>query len=397
MKKYKVIFQKNGIINSTIINTPNIENEILPLNVIKIKEINKFLFTLNRDSKLKSVEISDLFFELNIILQAKIPLFEALEILSNSSRKQPIQEILTKMKVALKRGTPIYKALQPNEKQLGSVVIGFFKIAHDNGSMNDCIYSLSILLKSINENNKMIKNKFNYPIVLFISLTFSLISIFNFVIPQFENIFSQYNTSLPLATVALLNFKYFLVNYSLYMILIFFIIYIILVAKYKKSINFRYKFDKFIITKIPILGQIIFVIYFHRFFLSLKILLAANYKFQSSIINSSILLKNQYLFDRMTALNKRIQSGETISDAFVNACLFDELTLRLINTAEKSNSMYQGVNEIEKIYRQKLNDKIKLFSSLIEPFFIIVIMLLIIWVVLAVLVPMWGIGEVIKI
>jgi len=396
MKKYKITFQKEGRVHNIFIDSEDISKEKLPLNVIKIQEIQKGFIFDKKNSKLKSSEIADLFFELNIILQAKIPLYEALEILLGSTSNKLLKEIIITMKDSLKNGKPIYLSLEPYEKQLGSIVISFFKIAQENGSLKDCIYSLCVLLKSIEENKKLIRKKLNYPLVLLCSLGISLVSIFNFVIPQFEYIFAQYNTKLPIATVALLGLKSFMVDYSIFVAVFFAFLYLLLSFKYKNSELFKYKFDKFIITKLPILGHIIFVNYFHRFFLSLKILLEANYKFQSSIINSSILLKNQYLLDRITTLNKRIQSGESIYDAFVDSGLFDELTLRLINTGEKSNSMYLSVNEIEKIYKQKLDEKIKLFSSLIEPTFIVVIMLLILWVVLAVLVPMWGIGEVIK-
>lgn len=397
MKKYRVTFQEEGLRKTVIITSFNISKENLPQNVIKITELNKKLFKFNKNLKIKSLDVADLFFELNIILQAKIPIFEALEILEGSSRNQLLKEILLKMKDALKNGKPIYKALEKDEKHLGKVVISFFKIAEENGSLCDSIYSLSILLRNIENNKKLIRSKLNYPIVLLVSLVSSLTVIFSFVIPQFEYIFAQYNTSLPFATLALLAVKNFMVNYFVYISMFFVSVYFFIVVRYKKSNDFRYMCDKILITKLPIIGEMIFISYFHRFFLSLKILLEANYKFQSSIINSSILLNNQYLLDKIMTLNKCIQSGDTISSAFEGTHLFDELTLRLIVTGEKSNAMNLSVNEIEKIYKQKLDEKIKLFSSLIEPIFIIMIMILIVWVVLAVLVPMWGIGEVIKV
>jgi len=397
MKKYKITYQKDGKLENKIIKSSNISKENLPSNIIKIEESNNKSFLFKQTNKIKSEEVSNLFFELNIILKAKIPIYEAIEILEESTKNVLLKEVLSKMKDALKNGKPIYKALKQYEKQLGHIVISFFKIAQENGNLEDSIYSLSILLKNINENKKLIMQKLRYPIVLLISLVFSLFSIFNFVIPQFEFVFEQYNTNLPIATIALLGTKNFFINYSLFIMISFVSIFIYMAGKYKSSTEFSYKVDKLIITKIPYIGDIVFLIYFHRFFLSLKILLEANYKFQSCIINSSILLKNKYLLDRITLLNKAIQSGETISDAFENSSLFNELTLRLINTGEKSNAMYLSVNECEKIYKQKLDEKIKSFSSLIEPIFIFMIMLLIVWVILAVLVPMWSMGEVIKV
>lgn len=397
MKKYKITFQNKGKVETIYINTSDITKESLPSNILKIKEIQKNPFKISPHKKLSSAEVSDLFFELNIILQAKIPIYEALEILEGSSKNSLLKEILRKMKESLKNGKPIYKSLKQYDKYLNKIVISFFKIAEENGSLKDSVYSLSILLRNIEDNKKLIKQKLAYPFVLMLSLILSLTTIFNYVIPQFEYIFAQYNTSLPAATVALLGLKNFVMSYFIYIVLFSIGCFLYIYIKYKNSKDFKYAVDKILITKVPILSQLIFVNSFHRFFLSLKILLEANYKFQSSIMNSSILLNNQYLLDKITTLNKRIQNGDTISSAFEETGLFDELILRLISTGEKSNALCLSVRECEKIYKQKLDERIKLFSSLIEPIFIVIIMLLIVWVVLAVLVPLWGIGEVIKV
>ncbi|OUR74210.1 hypothetical protein A9Q76_01260 [Arcobacter sp. 31_11_sub10_T18] len=397
MEKYKVTFQQDGKLKHLIIHSSDISKENLPPNVIKIEPLRKSWLKYEKPHTLKKEEVSNFFFELNIIIKAKIPIYDALEILHKGTKNPLLNEIILKMREALQNGQVLYIVLKPYEKYLGNIVISFFKIAQENGNLDDSIYSLSILLKDINENKKLISQKLRYPFVLLVSLFFSLFSIFNFVIPQFEFIFEQYHTSLPFATVALLGIKDFLMNYFLFILIFFVIISLILFSKYKKSQIFRYKVDEFIITKVPFIGPIVFLIYMHRFFLSLKILIEANYKFQSCIINSSILLKNKYLLDRISHINKAIQSGESIYEAFTKSTLFNELTLRLISTGENSNALLLSVNEIEKIYKQKLDEKIKLFSSLIEPIFIFTIMLLIVWVILAVLVPLWSMGEVINV
>ncbi|NQY93996.1 MAG: type II secretion system F family protein [Campylobacteraceae bacterium] len=397
MKKYKITFQEKHKLHTKIIATSDISKEKLPLNVIKIEELSESWFEYKKSVKLNKEEVSHFFFELNIILKAKIPIYDALEILENGTKNTLLKEIISKMKEALQNGQVIYKVLKPYEKYLGNIVISFFKIAEENGNLEDSIYSLSILLKDMNENKKLISQKLRYPMVLLLSLVFSLYSIFNFVIPQFEFIFEQYHTRLPFATIALLAIKDFLMDYFVYMMSFFGILSFYIWKKYTESLEFRYKIDKFIVTKIPFIGPIVFLIYFHRFFLSLKILLEANYKFQSCLINSSILLKNKYLLDRISQINKAIQNGVSIFEAFSKSTLFNDLTLRLISTGEKSNALLLSVNEIEKIYKQKLDEKIKLFSSLIEPLFIFTIMLFIVWVILAVLVPLWSMGEVINV
>jgi general secretion pathway protein F len=69
----------------------------------------------------------------------------------------------------------------------------------------------------------------------------------------------------------------------------------------------------------------------------------------------------------------------------------------LIKTGEVSNSLQITVGEIKNIYKRKFNDKLKFLSMAIEPIFFIIIMLLIIWIILAIFVPLWSIGDVLKI
>ncbi len=397
MKKYKVTFQKDSKLKHLIIHSADISKENLPPNIIKIELLSESWLKYKKTHTLKKDEISNFFFELNIILKAKIPIYDALEILHKGTKNPLLNEIILKMQEALQNGQVIHVILKPYEKYLGNIVLSFFKIAHDNGNLEDSINCLSVLLKDINENKKLISQKLRYPIVLLVSLIFSLFSIFNFVIPQFEFIFEQYQSTLPYATISLLWIKNFMINYFIYILITTFILAFVFFGQYKKSYVFRHKMDMLLITKLPFIGDILFLMYFHRFFLSLKILLEAKYKFQSCIINSSILLKNKYLLDRISHINKAIQSGESIYEAFAKSGLFNELTLRLISTGENSNALLLSVNEIEKIYKMKLDEKIKLFSSLIEPIFIFTIMLLIVWVILAVLVPLWSMGEVINV
>ena len=187
MKKYKITFQEDGKLKTKTITTLDISKEILPTTVIKIEHINKKIFTHTQANKIKSEEIADLFFELNIIIQAKIPLYDALEILHNSTKNVLLTQMLSSMMDSLKNGQPVYKALEPYEKHLGNIVISFFKIAQENGNLQECIYSLSILLRNINESKKLIFQKLRYPLVLLLSLILSMFSIFNFEIPTFLN------------------------------------------------------------------------------------------------------------------------------------------------------------------------------------------------------------------
>ena len=135
----------------------------------------------------------------------------------------------------------------------------------------------------------------------------------------------------------------------------------------------------------------------YKLFLVIDIMLKSNYEFQKAFISSKILLKNKYLLDKISLIDNLLQNGRSINDSFLQTEIFDDIVLNLINTGEISNSLGITIDEIKKIYKNRFNDKMNLLVSLIQPIFLIIIMGLILWIVLAIFMPIWDMGNMIKV
>ena len=129
----------------------------------------------------------------------------------------------------------------------------------------------------------------------------------------------------------------------------------------------------------------------------MDIMLKSNYELHKAFISSKILLKNKYLLDKMRLIDNLLQNGKSINYSFFKTQIFDDIVLNLINTGEVSNSLAITIDEIKKIYKNRFNDKMNLLVSLIQPIFLIIIMGLILWIVLAIFMPIWDMGNMIKV
>ena len=166
---------------------------------------------------------------------------------------------------------------------------------------------------------------------------------------------------------------------------------------YRQNSAFNYFCDKFLIRKIFLIKEIYLNMQLYKLFLVIDIMLKSNYEFHKAFISSKILLKNKYLLDKMHLIDNLLQNGKSIKDSFFKTQIFDDIVLNLINTGEVSNSLGITIDEIKKIYKNRFNDKINLLTSLIQPIFLIVIMGLILWIVLAIFMPIWDMGNMIKV
>jgi general secretion pathway protein F len=128
-------------------------------------------------------------------------------------------------------------------------------------------------------------------------------------------------------------------------------------------------------------------------FLGIYILTKAKYQFQTSIKNGSNTITNSYINKKMQNIILNIQNGMLISNAFKNSKLFDSLTIKLIVTAEYTNDYENILYDITQNYKTNFNKSIEAFTSMIEPSLIIIISLIILWLVSAIMVPMWDINN----
>ena len=396
MKKFKIKYQDKSEIKEFIFETKDLSNEKLPSNIVEIKEYkNYFNFVLFRKKRVNDKKLNLLFYELNLMLQANINLSDALDILIKNKKDKNIIAFLEILKYSFSNAKPIEKNL--DEFKINNLVVSFLKISQDNGNIALNIKALSNLLLENYEIKKTFVKAISYPILLIISFILSLVSIFLFVIPKFKMIFTQTSAELPLATKILLKTQYILENYFAVIVLVFCLLIILFLYLYKYHKKFSYFIDKFLIVNMFLIKDIYLNMQLYKLFLVMDIMLKSNYEFHKAFISSKLLLKNKYLLDKMHLIDNLLQNGKSINDSFFKTQIFDDIVLNLINTGEVSNSLCITIEEIKKIYKNRFNDKMNLLTSSIQPIFLIVIMGLILWIVLAIFMPIWDMGNMIKV
>ena len=396
MKKYKIRYQNIDKIEETIIETTNLSSEKLPKNIIEIIEYKtNYKFDYKRKKRINNKDLNLLFYEFNLMLQANINISDALDILIKNKKDKNIVDFLKTIKYSLSKGKSIDENL--DKFKINSLVVSFLKISQDNGNIALNMRALSELLKQSEEIKKSFYKAISYPVILTITLIISLFTIFSFVVPKFKVIFSQTQNELPMATKILLASESFFENYFLYLLSLIILLILFFSNLYIKNSRFEYFVDKFLINNFILVKDIYLNMELYKLFLLIDIMLKSNYEFHKAFISSKILFKNKYLLDKMSIIDNLLQNGKSINDSFLKTKIFDDIVLNLINTGEVSNSLGITIDEIKKIYKNRFNDKMNLLTSLIQPIFLLIIMGLVLWIVLAIFMPIWNMGNMINI
>ena len=393
--KYKLCFEEKGKLKTIILESSSIENlktlNGYPLNIIKIKKIKPFkidsLVVFKNDK-----EVLELFYEMSTMLEAKLPIKDVIEILLNTQFSPRLQDILYSMQNAIKNGQPIYKVLKNYQNYLGYLPILFFKLGEKNSNFST---SISALYKILNE-SYTIKQKINkamsYPLILVVALFVSVGIIFNFIVPKFAYIFAQLGDNLPLSTYILLQIKEFIDNYYIFIIFFLFLSIIGIFTLYK---NHKYYFDKIFILYIPYFSSMYRYMIFYKLFLTISLIVRSKFQFQDAMDSARNISNNLFVKRNLENIIRDINSGMSISRSFEKTNLFDKVAIRLLLTAQKTNQMERILEDIQRIYKKRLSSNIEKFTIFLEPLLILIISSIVLWLVLAIMTPVWELSSVI--
>ena len=394
--KFKVLYQKNQKVKKVILEANSNESlqkmDTFPTNIIKIRELKEFnlnMFSFRNSKK----DVYEFFTQLDIMLGANLTFSQSINLLLDSKQEKKIEEIIRVIQQSLSSSISIENALFKYKVYLGETSLLFLKLGFENGNIKEAIHSLVEILEEDMKSSEKLTEVMRYPIILVISLCVSIGMIFLYVLPNFEFIFDLLQDEIPFSTYLLLSIKEIIDNYWLLIFIGVGLITLFISLLIKK---YRYLYHKILLLKIPIFSKMIQSYYFYRLFLSMSIIVKSKYQFQVAINNSKNIVNNLYIEKMMDKVVLNIKNGISISDAFERSKLFDNLTMKLLNTADNTNNYEYILLDITVQYKKRFHKSLKNFSSTIEPMLIFIISLVVLWLILAIMLPIWNLGAVIN-
>jgi len=394
--KYKIVYQENRKVNTIILEATDLEqlkqHNDFPFNIIKIKEIK----AINSDifsSKNPKKEVYEFFVQLDMMLSANLTFSQSIDLLLESGQDKKIEEVLNVIQQSLSTSLSLDKALSSYTRYLGKTSVLFLKLGFENGNIKESIHSLVEILDEDIKSSEKLREVMRYPMILICSLFISIGMIFIYVLPNFEFIFTLLKDDIPLSTTLLIWIKNFMDKYWSITIIglgVFTLFFLFLIQKN------RYRYDKIILLKIPIFSKVLRDYYFYRLFLSLSIIVKSKYQFQIALENSKNIVSNLYVKEIIENILISLKNGITISEAFEKSSLFDSLTIKMLSTADNTNKHEHILVDITAQYKKRFHKSLKNFSSAIEPILIFIISLVVLWLILAIMLPIWNLGAVIN-
>ena len=361
-------------------------NGYYPLMVEEVAESTKIEFKFLE--KVTTKDIAIFCRQLYTMMDAGVPINSALSIMSKQVTNKKLKNVVAEIEEDVKKGEMLSTAMKKYSDVFPNLLISMVESGEVSGNLDTMMLRMSGHYEKENKINNKIKAAMTYPAVLSVVAISAVMFIMTFVMPTFMDMFESEGVNLPITTKILLGASRFLQN-NLVLIIIFFILGAVGLRYYKRTEHGILIFS-YLRLNLPILGSLNKKIIVSRFTRTLSTLLASGVSLVQALPVVGGVLGNKIAEDALENVRERVVRGEGLSEPIKQISIFPEMLSSMINIGEETGQLDEILNKTADFYDEEVEQAITTTTALIEPLLIVVMGVVIGFIVVSIMLPMFN-------
>lgn len=346
---------------------------------------------LNKDLSLFGDKLNDkkkeaFYHELGILLSAGVDIKTTLELISMEQAKEKDKLLFERIKDFVIAGNTLSGSIR-DTRMFSAYEFFSLQIGEESGKLPVVLKELGLYYNKKIKQRRQIIGALTYPsIVLFTSLA-AVFFMMNFIVPMFADVFKRFGGDLPTITKMIVNASTFFRKYF-YIFFLFVISIIVFVYSQRQQIWFR-KYGSKILLRMPLAGEIVRKVYLARFCNSMTLLIGAKIPILRSINLVKQMIGFYPLEESLTQIEKDILHGISLNKSMSAFSIYPKRMTSLIKVGEEVNQLDNFFEKIASQYNEEVEHQTSMISSMIEPFMIIFLGLIVGFILIAMYLPLF--------
>ncbi len=329
---------------------------------------------------------------LSTMLDAGLPVTVSLEDVVNSTQNRELKKIFSDILNQIESGVSLSKAFLKYRYELGEISYAMITLGEQTGALSGAISKLADILQEIYDNRVRLKKAVRYPLITMIAMFLAFGFVIINVVPEFQSLFKEYNTTLPYPTIILLKIESFVSNYYKISLVFILLLTVITIFLYRKNEKFRYYFDKYIL-KIFIIGKVIKLAMIGRFIYVFERLTQSGVPIIDALNTAIGIVENRFIKERLSLIKQEIEEGKNLTTGFKATKQFPSMIIQMIKAGETSGSLNIMLKKISRYYSEKYINLVDNVATLIEPILILFIASFVLLLATGIFLPMWSMAD----
>jgi len=345
-------------------------------------------------SSIKPRDIAIFSRQLATMMAAGVPMVQGFEIVAGGQTNPRMKDMLTNIKVDIEGGSSLNEALGKYPVQFDELFQNLVRAGESAGVLDTVLDTVATYKENIEAIKGKIKKAMFYPAAVLAVAVIVAAILLIFVIPQFETVFKNFGADLPAFTQMLVTVSRFMVSYwwLVFGILIGTIVGIMML--YKRSEKFAHLVGRGML-KLPVIGDILRKSAIARFARTLGVTFRAGVPLVEALDSVANATGSVVYNDAVKRIREDVAVGHQLQLAIRQTNLFPNMVVQMIAIGEEAGALDKMLFKIADFYEEEVNNAVDALSSLLEPFIMIIIGLIVGSMVVGMYLPIFKLGSVV--
>jgi len=356
-------------------------------NTTLMDKLNDFILSIQKVWIKKKVVFYRL---LSTMTNAWMSLLKSISVLEKQEKNQVFKKMLVVFEEQLRSWNTLSDCLELYPESFWEAEVWIIKSWEKTWRLNTVLTDLANQIEKVDSINWKLKWALMYPSFILVVVFWVVFIMMTVVVPKLLDIFEDKST-LPATTKALIVVSDFFVWYW-YLIIIFIIWSIVWIGVWKKTPNWKYLFDKFMLS-VPVFWQITQKIVLSKFARVFSWLISSWVSIVESIKITSEAVWNEVYRQKLVLLSQDVRSGIKIAESMEGDKLFPDMMVQMIQVWEETAKLDQTIVKVADFYDEQVDNTINTLNKLLEPFIIVFLAVIVWFIAMAIMQPIMNLAD----
>ncbi len=348
-------------------------------------------FSRKRHRSMGASDLSLITRQLSTLVRSGLPLDESLLAVSEQTEHPHIRSIIMGVRAKVLEGHPLAEGLGDFPSSFPEIYRATVAAGEQSGHLDTVLERLADYTESREQLRSRTINAMLYPIMLFVVCSGIIMLMLTYVVPKIVKQFENAKATLPLLTRILMGFSSFMREWGLW-ILIAAVIGGFLFARSLRNVDNRRRFHAFLL-RVPLVGRVVRGTNTTRFARTLATLTSSAVPVLDALRISGEVVNNLPMRDAVQAAAVKVREGSPIASSLGATRQFPPMMIHLIASGESSGELETMLDRAATNQEREMDAVLGAFVGLLGPLMIVVMAGLVLFIVLAMLLPIFQLNE----
>ncbi|MDE7432462.1 MAG: type II secretion system F family protein, partial [Lachnospiraceae bacterium] len=365
----------------------------IPINVDEEGLFDKDLnFSIGGGKKVKPRDLSVFCRQFVSITSAGVAIVDALEMLSDQTENKTLQAAIVDTKTSVQKGETLAGSMAKQGKVFPPIMINMIAAGEASGNLETAFDRMGTQFEKQTKINSLVKKSMIYPIALLVIIVAVVIVMMILVIPTFSDMYADMDQKLPAITRALVACSDFIVG-KWYVLIAAVALIIIAFKVFAATKQGTYILANLSI-KAPIFGTLTVKSAAANFARTLSTLTASGISMIDALEIAGKTMKNVIFKDAVMEAKEKVAQGRPLSEPLKNGKVFPNMIVHMIGIGEETGNMEDMLVTAATYYEEEVEVTTEAVAAVIEPLVIVVMAAIVGTIIMAILIPMFGMYDI---